>query len=898
MAQTPASQPQAVLPRGRVREISTLNHVGTRLAGAGLLIDGEPGVGKTLLLDVARTTAEAAGVRTVMITAAPRRAHRPMQLVNELLAALAVHPCPEGGSLDELVLSTLRAAGEQRPTLLIVDDAHHVEARIWEALIGAARMLHAAPVALLMATLAGDLRVRDAGLPVLTICPLDDRESSELLADLGVTAPAFLRDRILEAAAGNPLALHELARASSDEWQRRCVRPPAALPLTPRLIHAFAGPVTRLPEVTQELLLAASANDSESLAEAAAAVARTLQVPIEETLSACLAAVEHRLIESDVAAVRFRSEIARSAVYEAAPAPRRRALHRAFAELLTDPDRRAWHRAAASLAPDEELARALETASATVRRRGRLRDALATIDRSARVSQDDRARARRLLDAAEMGFEIGRPDFARGFADQAAGLTDAPDQQREATWLRELYDLWRPEGPEALRAQLLRAEAAFADGDPERTRTALTRAIEKVEVCPTAALPLDAVEQTATRLGGLRRTPALAGVLAIASPVECGGAVLDTIASFAPDAGGDPRLARLFGEAAALLGDDAMALRSLSASVDQMRAQGRYGLLPFALTDRARTYVRTAGLHCAWQDAAEAAKLASETGQAIPLGRARAAQALIEGLAGRLDVAEARADEAQRLALGRPALLVDVHIARGLTELVRGDYEAAYGWLLRLWDPTAPMIAVNRRWAHIGDLAEAAIACGEAETVRPLLDDLAVTAAAVPSPVLRMAVAQARAALAGNDPDSEPLFELALAAAADHGPLSTGRVQLAYGTWLRRRRRVSQARLALRAAVAAFDQIGAAPWSERAAAELRAAGVSTGSSPQAPAELTAQELQIAQLAASGLSNREIGQRMFLSHRTVSTHLYRVFPKLGITARAQLRDALESQSIAA
>ena len=639
------------------------------------------------------------------------------------------------------------------------------------------------------------------------------------------------------------------------------------------------------------MLLAAAANDSRSLTEAARAAALTLGVPVEEVLGSCLVAVADRIVESDATSLRFRSEVARSAVYEAAPLPRRRALHLAFVEVLDDPGRRAWHRAAASLEPDEALAAELEAASAVLRRRGRIRDALAAIDRASRVSQDDHARTRRMLVAAEMSFEIGRPDFATHFTEQAAALADDPRQRREVTLLKGTYELWRPDGAEGVIAQLERAEEADAEGDADRVRTALTRAIEKVEVCVPGSLPVRAIGRTAARLGGLRRTPALAGVLTVALPLEHGREVLDTIGSLPSDAGGDPRLARQLGEAASLLGHDGLARRSLSAAISDMRVRGSLGMLAFALVDRARAYVSVANLELAGNDAAEAADLAAETGQPVVVGRARAVLALVEGLSGNPQAAREHADAAERLAFGRPALLVDVHVARGLTDLVCGQHEGAYSWLRRLWEPTAPMVAAHRRWARIGDLAEAAVVCGEDAAVRPLVDELTVTAAALPSPALRAAVAHARAVLQGETDDAEELFRVALSTGAEHGPLATGRSQLAHGTWLRRRRRVTASRLALRAAVASFDQVGAAPWSARASAELRAAGIVTASAGEALDELTAQEAQIAHLAAEGLSNREIGSRIFLSHRTVSTHLYHAFPKLGITSRGQLRDAL-------
>jgi ATP/maltotriose-dependent transcriptional regulator MalT len=264
---------------------------------------------------------------------------------------------------------------------------------------------------------------------------------------------------------------------------------------------------------------------------------------------------------------------------------------------------------------------------------------------------------------------------------------------------------------------------------------------------------------------------------------------------------------------------------------------------------------------------------------------------MIEGLAGDFNAARALADEAEQLAVDRPALLVDMYIARGLTALACADHEEAYSWLIQLWDPSASLLASGRRWWHIGDLAEAATVCGESATVAKLVDELAITAGAVPSPALRAAVAYARAVLGSGSAQAPELFIEARATAAGRGPLMMGRIRLVYGIWLRRHRQISEARLELRSALAAFEGVGADPWSERARSELRAAGSTVTSTCPDTEELTVQERQIAELAAAGLSNREIGARLYLSHRTVSTHLYHVFPKLGITSRAKLRDVL-------
>jgi DNA-binding NarL/FixJ family response regulator len=199
-----------------------------------------------------------------------------------------------------------------------------------------------------------------------------------------------------------------------------------------------------------------------------------------------------------------------------------------------------------------------------------------------------------------------------------------------------------------------------------------------------------------------------------------------------------------------------------------------------------------------------------------------------------------------------------------------------------------------RHCYFIGDLAEAAVQSGHREDAITLLAEMEALARRTPSPQFRLAMHHARAIFA-NDAEAPELFEAALTATAGHSPLAMARLQLAYGAWLRRARRVKEARSLLQAAMEAFDGLGALPWSERAGQELRAAGAAIARRfPERREELTPQELQIAMMAAEGLTNREIGQRLYLSHRTVGSHLYRIYPKLDITSRFALRDALASE----
>jgi DNA-binding NarL/FixJ family response regulator len=230
--------------------------------------------------------------------------------------------------------------------------------------------------------------------------------------------------------------------------------------------------------------------------------------------------------------------------------------------------------------------------------------------------------------------------------------------------------------------------------------------------------------------------------------------------------------------------------------------------------------------------------------------------------------------------------------ARGRLALARERFGDAYEHLVRIFDPAG--IAFHpfvRGWA-IADLADAAVrGDGDLDAVRGYLTEWEEVASATRAPHLQVQVAYA-AAILSTDAVAERHFRAAIASAQAEWPFYVARAQLAYGAWLRRHRRMTQSRAPLREAVETFDALGLLRYAERARRELRASGERVRSRvPGGWAQLSPQELQIAQLAAEGLSNREIGEQLYLSHRTVESHLYRLFPKLGVTSRAQLRDAL-------
>ena len=389
---------------------------------------------------------------------------------------------------------------------------------------------------------------------------------------------------------------------------------------------------------------------------------------------------------------------------------------------------------------------------------------------------------------------------------------------------------------------------------------------------------------------------ALIALLAFADPVEQGATVIDHISDLEPDADLDSGAVRLIGAAATAVGAFDLSPGFLASSVDGLRAEGRLGLLAQALVSQAWAAVILGNWNVAIPAAEEATRLSRETNQPRWAAAAQLAEAALAGLRGDHDRAEALAAEAERLLLpmvAHPTLAL-VQFARGLAALSVGSHTDAYEHLRRMFDPADIAYHPFVRFWAIGDLAEAAARSAHRDEARALSSALDPVAEKSRSPLLLVGLQYARPLLA-DDEDAEALFQAGLSTDLAAWPLHRARLSLAYGAWLRRQRRVAESRAPLRSARQAFDALGAISWGERTRQELRASGeTSRRRVPDARDQLTPQELRIAQMAADGLSNREIGQQLYLSHRTVSSHLYRIFPKLGVTSRHQLGPSLAGE----
>ncbi|MGW0804722.1 AAA family ATPase [Nonomuraea sp. NPDC002799] len=897
---------------GREREVERLEGLVDRVheRGDALVVRGVPGIGKSALLTVATERAEAREVMVAGASGVQSETHLPFaglhQLLRPMLGAADQLPArqrqallgafgmaevadPEPFLVALAVLNLLGDAAALRPLLIVVDDVQWLDRPTTEVLGFVARRLRSDRIVLLMALRDGYPTSLDGSdVPELRLGGLDPAAAEALLDAQAAGLSVGIRWRVLSEAAGNPLALVELPLALDAGTVTAEV---GILPLTARLEQAFAVRLAELPPHTRGLLLVAAANDGHDLADALAGgriVTRT-----ELTAEALAPAVDAGLVELHEQALRFRHPLVRSAIYQKAGRTDRLAAHAALARVHgRDPDRRAWHRAAAIAHRDESVATELEQVAARARQRGAIPVAVTALRRAAEVSEEPAAGARRLLTAAELAFELGRGDQAAELLALAKPSVFGELPRARVVWLGEVLGEGRNEGLARVRRLMMTAEVAQAAGDRELALTFVRAAAIRCWWSDPGWEQRRRVIALAERLAAGDDDPELLVTLATAGAVERGADVIERLTKVR-DTRLDGAVTRLLGLAASTVGAFDLVGDFMEISIADLRTQGRLGLLTRALSTQVWRQIFCGDWAGALLVAEEAERLARETAQPRRQASALGMLALLAGLRGEEERGLALAAEGERV-LGTVAISSAVAViehARGVIALCAGRYDDAFGHLWRLFEPgDAAHHMIWRQWV-ISELAEAAVAAGRPEPARRAVAELEQVAARTPSPLLHLGLRHARALLA-DDADADALYRTALNADLARWPTARARLLLAHGMWLRRRRRIQEARVPLRAARDAFDVLGLLAWGEKARQELRAAGEASDLRVAPAAELlTAQELHIARLAAAGLSNREIGQQLYLSHRTVSTHLYRAFPKLGITSRTHLRDAL-------
>jgi DNA-binding CsgD family transcriptional regulator len=882
---------------------------GAHARGGALLIRGEAGVGKSSVLAAAKSAASARGMSVLTAAGVRSETNLPftglVDLVrpildgighlagpqqNALRAAFGLSEAP-AADLFLIALGALELLAEfasNSPLLVVVDDFQWLDQSSANVIAFIARRLQSEPIVLLLTSREVPEILLDDVVPDLHLGGLDRDAATALLRARHPGLPHAIRDRVLNESAGNPLALVELPKAITSKFSRGGLLPPH-LPLTTRLERAFASRISDLPLPSRQLLLTAALSDRSSLAEVLSA-AKVLR-GAELSLDVLTPTVTAGLLTVNTVNLYFRHPLVRSAIHEASSMAERISAHRALAAVLKDDaDRYAWHRAAATVGVDDAVAADLEAAAARAQQRGDVRVAIRALERAAQLSADRTRRVRCLLQGAELAFEIGWPEVVLDLLQKAEALELAPHDRVRLTWFRE-----------ATVRSITGGEALTEIADNIKTDADVDLALDLLSGPATSgwwAEPdervcehvISAVERVS---GAFEDDPRFLLILAMTAPIERGAFVIERLHRAHSNFDGDARTALLLGLIASQVGDFAAAERFLNIAITGLRAQGRLPLLAHALILRAWSAVYRANLDVAIADAEEGERLSLETDRPIYAAIARGCASMLAALRGDWEAAETLAARAEDVTQPLGILMAEVQMARGTNALARGRYDDAYRHFRRMFDPADRAYHPMRHCYYIGDLAEAAIASGHGADARSILVAMEALGRETPAPQFHCALHYARAVLA-EDETAGSLFAMALEAAAVRSPFTIGRLRLAFGAWLRRARKTKEARAQLQAAMEIFDGLGALPWSERARQELRAAGVMTDRRPPARRErLTPQELQIALMAAEGLSNREIGQRLYLSHRTVGSHLHRVFPKLGITSRSQLHSALSS-----
>ncbi len=887
-----------------------------RIQGEPMLLSGDAGVGKTILLDAAEHCARAHGYRVVRAAGVEFEAdvsfaalHLALQPWfgelgslpewhrDALTTALGLQEGPRSDPLllSNATLALLAAASSRAPLLLIIDDLPWID-RASAAVLGfVARRLSQIPAGLLAASRTGGESLLDqAGLPTRIIPPLTDTAAHTLLASRYPAMSPRVRQRLVTEAQGNPLALLELPAALHE-------RPAAAgpgsaraavLPLPRRLQATFAARLEPLSASTRHLLLAAVLDGTGDLA--------TLDAVASSPAAATLAPAERAglvRVDQGGSRVTFRHPLIRSAIVDLAAADERRAVHRALAaHHAGEAARRAWHLAEAATGPDEGIAALLQGVAHVNLWRGDSVGAIGELLRAAELSPAGADRARRLAEAAYLGEtvtgdmrDVGRLLDSARHADpeHAGGLAGA---------VTHAYYVLNSHGEvDAAHQMLVRAIDALDDPADGHNKVLIETLHTLLQVCRFGGRA-QLWEAFDVALGRLRSRPperiALAASTA-SDPVHRALPVLGRLDAVIAEQDRETSPARIVRTGVAALYVD-----RLPHYRDPLRRAVQHGREGGAITSAIEALLLLSAdgwLAGTWDDvlvsAAEAGALGEKHGYPLLAAMSLSYQALVAAARGEHDKALALTSRLDGWGGPRRALLLTQHAghARALDAVGRGDFEAAYDNAAAVTPPGVLDDTPQGLWV-LFDVVEAAMRTGRADKARAHVQAMLDAQVALLSPRLAMLVAGASALL---DDASVDAFERALSIPeAARWPFDLARVHLTYGERLRRDRATRDARRHLSTARDIFSQLGAAPWEARADSELRATGqpVVPGQR-SAPVTLTPQQRQIATLAAAGLTNKQIGERLYLSHRTVGTHLHQIFPKLGVTSRAALRDAL-------
>ncbi len=897
---------------GRARELAACETLlqQARRGGGALLLRGSAGIGKTSLLSTAHARAAELGYRVlstsgseaetsfpfaglqplllpVIDDAAPLPEHLHAALLSALGFSGAEIPAVEPVALAVLTLCASLASHET-PLLLIVDDVHWLDAFSLGVLRFVARRLSADPIALLAAGRQGGWPA-DGAMTEMRVDPLETGAAEAVLDTRQPELTAVARSRVVAEAAGNPLALVELSRVLSDVLRDPSRPVPALLPLTARLEAAFMHRASALTEDSRAVLLAAALAPTAGLTDLLAAAGTVAGHPVE--LSALDGAVLAELVDVDARHVYFLHPLIRSGTAHSARPSRRRAMHQALGAVLRDPERRLYHRVEASGGYDNDLADELDDAAEAAAQQGSVAVSLSLLDKAASLTTAGTERGGRLVRAAELSFELGRTADVRRLLAQA-GDDVRPTHHAAMRRLTLAAGGTDTDDPRPVWELITLAEQTIAAHDDDGALRLLEYASTRI-TWGKAGRDLTRTVVAMAELIPTRTTdPRVTALIAQAAPID-GHRELAVRLALTDDAMlTDPQSQRLVGFAAVIAGDYERGARLLEQAEQQLREQARLALLATVLTFQGVAAFGSGRWRLAQQVLDEAERLADETDQAAWLNRARQMRAGMTGMYGDEQHHREIVDE-QSLSYERDRAHHrhnHLNYMRGITAAMLGRAPEAVTVLGSMFEPDDPIFDARSCYETFFFLADAAKATNCADVVHRAIEVMRATVPATWPPILQSGVDYALAVTA-DEPDVRPRFEAALSGPAAGRPFDRARVQLAYGRWLRRQNKRLEARGYLRAALHTFHHLENEPFARQARDQLRATGEATSRPNRDWDQLTPQELQIARLVATGLSNKEIAERLVLSHRTVGSHLYRMFPKLGVTTRAQLATAL-------
>lgn len=896
-------------------------HPDSRKREGAIVFCGEPGVGKSVLLAAAAAAAPGrvlsargietenelpfVGLRDILAPVLPLLADLPGPQRRALLGALAIEDTGpvEPFALRVATLTLLSIVAQGAPLLVVVDDVQWLDAASADVLRFVAPRISHEPIVLLMAAREPPYGFDAEAVEVRNVQRLSRNGVRALTAERGAWPdPAAVADALHDATGGNPLAVGELLEQGTDRLTN-AIRLRQPLPITDVIGAGFQRRLDRLPDSARTALLVAAASetrDLELLTEAASGLG--------VGLDAFGAAESAETVTLEDGHLHFRHPIMRSVVYSDADPAARRAAHRALADAAlarSQPDEAAWQDALATVLPDEDVAAGLDAAASRYERRSGHFAAARALQRAATLSPQSDARADRLHRAAESARRAGCSRWAYDLLDEAAAAARRPRMQAEIEFTRTLLLSWSGSASEARhRYEVLAdrvsdtepdcaalaygyaAAQAIVEGEIAAARRDAQRGIEIVRAGRASAEASTVVMQ------------ALGTVMVLDGDPDGAEAVRTTARRLL--ATGELTGREYLVTALTWIEDYELADRLLEPRIAAVRDLGDVRALTAALEAEAALRFRVGAWRAAHAAAAESVRLAEESDQIVQLAYSLATLAIIQ--AGQGDPATMTSVERSRvLATDHGLAEIEQYLATagGLFHVGQGNGAAALPHLLsaeayaRRAGQREPAV---HQWS--ADLLDAAVLTGNQKLAQRVISELSHASRSV-SRAWGHAVAARGAGMVASSYGEA--FEQALAChERTVAPFERGRTHLWWGRRLRRDRQRVEARRQLDTAVDLFEELGAHPWVEATQRELRASGARRQAQPRVQRdELTPQERQVASMVIGGASNKEIAGRMYLSPKTIETHLSRVYRKLDVRSRQELTvRALEGDDVIA